>query len=297
MRKLTKRCRATPFFLGRLGVALVALTGFFLPSIVHGKIHLKISASSAVIEAFENWTSGNSWDQITNFKNANANRPVVDLVLQLQALKAGGLDFDFELERSLISSLAKKEIFEGQVDLTAETVWDNEIEERILLKSDTVIRDGEFAKGVYTLPSNQKMLKVTSLEELRGFNACVIGTWALDVKTLEAMKLKGVVKGAAPEIVFTNIQKGLGDFALWEFSSNPEMSVTIAGVKLVPVTGCKVAIRGSRSWAVSKTSPNAAAIHAALQAGTKILRDNGTIERAFRESGFFNPRVVDWKQF
>jgi hypothetical protein len=58
---------------------------------------------------------------------------------------------------------------------------------------------------------------------------------------------------------------------------------------------CKVAIMGSRSWIVAKASPLADVILHALARGVKILRDNGTIARAYQESGFFNPRVADWK--
>jgi len=46
-----------------------------------------------------------------NFQNSNASRPVVDLVLQLQALKAGGLDFDFELAPSITYELAKGSLY------------------------------------------------------------------------------------------------------------------------------------------------------------------------------------------
>src|SRR4029077_18229145 len=98
--------------------------------------------------------------------------------------------------------LAKKQILEGHVDLMAETIWDNEIDLATMLKTDTVIRQGEFVKGVYALPTSQELLKVTTAEALRGFTGAVVGTWALDVKTMEDMKLKGLVKSPTPEIVF-----------------------------------------------------------------------------------------------
>src|SRR4051812_38693753 len=65
------------------------------------KTHLKISVNAAAMDAFNNWNVSGSWGDIKSFKNGNATRPVVDLVLELQALKAGGLDFDFELVREL----------------------------------------------------------------------------------------------------------------------------------------------------------------------------------------------------
>jgi len=118
------------------------------------------------------------------------------LVLQLQALKAGGLDFDFELVPSITYELAKKELIHGHVDLTAETLWDDEIAENAetLLKSEPVIRNGEFVKGIYVLPTNDKLLKLASVDDVRGAIATVVASWALDVKTIESMKVKAVVQ-------------------------------------------------------------------------------------------------------
>jgi hypothetical protein len=284
------------FAWSKFGVVAMAALILSSGSASAAKVHVKISVPAAAMDAYQNWTAGVAWDQITNFKNANAMRPVVDLVLELQALKAGGLDFDFELVRALTYDLAKKQVAEGRVELTAETIWESEIDASLMLKTDPVIRHGEFVKGVYVLAGNQKLLGISSLEELQLLTAGVVGTWALDVKTMEEMKLKGLNKSATPELVFANIQKQQVDFTLWEFSSNADMSVLIGGVKLVPVPNCKVAIMGSRAWVVSKGAPNAEVVHKALAAGTKILRENGTIERAYKESGFHNPRVADWKR-
>jgi hypothetical protein len=262
------------------------------------KVHLKIAATGAAVDAFNNWTGTGGWEQISTYKNANAIRPVVDLVLQLQALKAGGLDFDFELVRTLTYELAKTEVIQGRADLAAETIWDSEIAEhpKALLSTDPIIRNGEFVKGVYVLPANEKLLKLSTPDELRACTGAVVAGWALDVKTLEDIKLAGLVKTPTPELVFTAIQKHQADFTLAEFSARPDLSTELAGVRLVPVPGCKVAIMGSRSWIVGRASPQAASLHAALVAGTKKLRDNGTIERAFSECGFFQARVADWKR-
>ena len=277
---------------------VLALAGVFLASPAAAKTHLKISACAEANDAFENWTTGTPWDQIGSFKNANAIRPAVDLLLELQALKAGGLDFDFELVRKLTYELAKVEVIEGRADLTAETIWDDEIaaNAKSLLKTDAIIRNGEFVKGVYVLPTNTKLLKISSLDELRDNVGAVVSNWDLDVKTVEGLQLKGLKKAIKPELVFTMIQKQQADFMLGEFSPTPDMGTVSGGVKLVPVPNCTVAIMGSRSWIVSKGSPQADAIFRALAKGTKILRDNGTIERAYKESGFFNPRVADWKR-
>lgn len=277
--------------------ALAGLLAFLVPA-AHAKVHVKIAANGAAIDAFNNWTAAVAWQDIKNFKSGNASRPAVDLVLELQALKAGGLDFDFELVRTLTYELAKMEVVQGRADLSAETIWDNEIAEHAaaVRKGPEVIRNGEFVKGVYTLPANAKLLAITTLDELRAYIGAVVGTWALDAKTLDDLKPKAVVRKPTPEIVFTTVKAGQADFTLAEFSSSADMAVELGGVKLVPVPNVKVAIMGSRSWCVAKASPEADALLKALEAGEKALRESGTIERAYQESGFFNPRVADWKR-
>lgn len=282
--------------LRKLGLATLALA--CLVPFASAKTHLKISANGAAIDAFENWTSGTPWTAIADFHNGNATRPVVDLVLELQALKAGGLDFDFEFVRTITNEQAKEAVISGGAQLTAETIWDDDIAAHAdaLAKTDPVIRNGEFIKGIYVLPGDEALLKVTTIDALRAATAAVVASWALDVKTIEAMKPASVDKKPTPELVYLAIQKGEAGFTLDEFSSNADLSIKKAGVKLVPIPHVTVAIAGARSWIVSKSAPESDAILAALAAGTKALRDNGTIERAYRESGFFNPAVADWKR-
>lgn len=278
-------------------VGLVALGATLLAPAAQAKTHLRISVNAAAMDAFNNWTGAGSYADITHFKNGNASRPVVDLVLELQALKAGGLDFDFDLVRELTYELAKQSVIDGRADLTAETIWDTEIAENAatLLHTDPILKNGDFVKGIYVLPTNEKLLKLTSRTDLAGATATVVSSWGLDVKTVESLSPKAIHKVATPEIAYMAIKHGEADFILDEFSSQPDLRVQRGGVTLVPVPGYTVAILGSRSWIVSKKTPDADAVLKALVAGAKILRDNGTIQRAYTESGFFNPKVADWK--
>lgn len=278
-------------------VGLVALGAAVLAPAAHAKTHLRISVNAAAMDAFNNWTGAGSYADIANFKNGNASRPVVDLVLELQALKAGGLDFDFELVRELTYELAKQSVIDGRADLTAETIWDSEIAENAatLLHTDPILKNGDFVKGIYVLATNEKLLKLTSRADLAEATATVVSSWGLDVKTVESLSPKAIHKVATPELAYMAIKRGEADFVLDEFSSQPDLRVQRGGVTLVPVPGYTVAILGSRSWIVSKKTADADAVLKALVAGAKVLRDNGTIQRAYTESGFFNPKVASWK--
>jgi len=282
-----------PAFRIMLGLAFV-----FSAALAEAKVHLKIAAPRPAVDAFGNWTAGISWEQISNFKNLNAIRPTVDLILELQALKAGGLDFDFELVACPDYERAKQEVVKGQADLAGETIWDNEIAElgSGLLKTEAILQNGDFVLGIYVLPTNEKMLKITTLDELRPFTAAVVSSWALDVKALEGMKIKGIEKVGHRDVVYKNIKAQKADFMLEQFSTKADMSTENCGVKLVPVPNCKVALDGSRSWIIPKSSPVSSEVFAALSSGIKVLRDKGIIQRAYTESGFFNARVADWKR-
>ena len=248
--KNLRRPRLLPALGTFLKFGVIALTAGLLAPSVQATTHLKISANGAAIDAFENWTSVTPWAQIENYRNANAARPVIDLLLELQALKAGGLDFDFELVRTINYEQAKIEVVEGRAQLTAETIWDDEIAEHAaaLRATDDIIRNGEFVKGIYVLPTNAALLKLSTIDELRAATGGVVSSWVLDVKTLEQLKPKAVEKRAAPELVFQAIQKGQIDFMLDEFSAAPDMSDQRAGVRLIPVPNYTVAIAGARAW-------------------------------------------------
>jgi hypothetical protein len=277
-------------------LGVIASLGISSVASAQTKAHLKISASSQVAESFKDWTAVTPWEKITSFTNTNANRPTVDLVLQLQALKTGGLDFDCQLMVVPNYGRALAEVAHGEADLTAETVWDKEIDESELLRTDVVIRNGEFEKGLYAIPGNLPVFKVSSAEELRSFAPGTVTAWFMDIKTMKAAQLKEPELAPRIESLAAMLEKKRADFVLLEFSANPDMSLEINGVRLVPVPNCKVAIKGSRSWVISPHSPHSKELQAALDKGLKSLREEGRIERAYKESGFFNQKVASWNR-
>lgn len=263
------------------------------------KVHLKVSATAQVSESFSKWTAEKPLAQITNYSSPYANRATVDLILELQALQAGGLDFDFEINVVPNNARARLEVVQGNADITAETIWDTQIEtdKAALLRTESIIRDGEFEKGIYVLPSNKAILQVKTLEELRQYVGVAVSSWETDVKTLRAIKPKAIELPSNNESVFGMIGKGRADFTLLELSSEADFGIEFNGTRLIPIPGIKTALAGgSRSWIVAKNSPNAEAIHAALVKGIVILRGEGRIQRAYKECGFFNTRAADWKR-
>jgi len=278
---------------------LFSFATVLLASSLEAKTHLKIAVGDSRIEgAFNRWNAATPWEKIDKYENPDAIRPVVDLVLLLQTLKAGGLDFDYELVLYPGYERSKLEAMQGHADLSAETIWDREIAEHgsEVLKTEPVIKIGEFEKGLYVLSTNEAALKVKSVDDLKNFVGAIPSSWGLDVELLEQLQPKSVEKPARIENVFMMIAKGRADFTLQEFSSKPDLSIETNGVRLIPIPNIKVAIADNRSWYVCKTLPHAKDVFAALEKGIKTLRTEGRFEKAYKESGFLNAATANWKR-
>ena len=259
-------------------------------------LHLRFAVTTLVAEAFSQWTGGIPVAEITSYNNPHATRGTVDFVLQLQALLAAGLDFDYELRVSDNNARTRHEVMQGYADLCSETIWDVDIEHAALVEVSPLIAQGEFEKGLYTVPGHERMLHVRSLEDLRPFVGVTVVSWKVDVRTLKALGIRGVEQVFKAENLFSALQQRRADFTLLEFAATPDMSVVHDNVRLIPVPECKVSLPGSRSWVVAQRSPHADVLADALERGLQALRSEGRVARAFRESGFLHPRVADWKR-
>lgn len=254
-----------------------------------------ISANKVVYDSFKEWADKKNCNDIDDFREMNLHRGVVELVLICKALNLGGLKPDIQLKKMPNYSRALIEAEKGVVTMPAETAWRIEIDEADFYVSDAIFEAGAIEVGIYALPTNVDIMKINSLDELKKFKGVSSDRWVVDWATLKAM---GVKTHSMPKLhlMFKFINVGRADFVLNEFSSEEDFSMEIAGVRLVPVPSIKVGLKGSRHFVVSKKAPNAEKVFEALQDGLKKLRLEGTISRAFEESGIVNPKVKHWKQ-
>jgi len=119
----------------------------------------------------------------------------------------------------------------------------------------------------------------------------------LALATCSASAAPPVLAAAEPsslESIYKMIGAERADFTLWSFNSQPGFEITVESVTLAPLPGIKVTMHGDRRFAVSKAYPDAQAILNALNKGLEILRSNGTIARAWRESAYINKRTESW---
>jgi hypothetical protein len=71
------------------------------------------------------------------------------------------------------------------------------------------------------------------------------------------------------------------------FNSTPDKSFTMGKIHLVPVEGIAVVLKDSRHFVISKLHPEGAEAFQAINKGLKILREKGTISKAYEQAGFF----------
>ncbi|AZQ85637.1 hypothetical protein EKO29_17550 [Colwellia sp. Arc7-635] len=259
------------------------------------EIETIISTNHFIYDSFQEWTKDTPCEKISDFNSPYANRGTVELIIICQALDVAGYKTKLKLkqypnyERALIQAKS------GDVHISAETLWEDDIDEEFFYKTSAIIKNGEFEKGIYTLAENTHVLKVGSLEELQALRAVMLRVWKVDWKTLQAMKIKTF---SAPNKInmFKMIKAKRIDFTILEFSHAEDMSNQLAGIRLVPVPNIKVGLQGTRYFVVSKKSLNAEALYNALNRGITKLRETGMITRALTESGFINQRVKFWNK-
>ncbi len=253
-----------------------------------------VSAEKMIVKVYREWSAQVPCERIKTYGFPDAPRGAVELMLACRALRLGGYPGSITVraypnyERALIEAKA------GRVTMTAETLWEMDIDEDYLLATAPIIRDGEFTAGLYTTPDRADVLAVRSLEELREFRTALPKIWRVGWKTLQAMGLREVVDVPGRDSMFQVLKAGRVDFILMEFSDEPDFSIKYEGLKLIPIPKIKYGLKGIRRFVVSKAAPDAKAIFEAMEGGIRRLRELGEIERAFRESGFHNERVAEW---
>ena len=237
---------------------------------------------------------------ISHFDGLGSRRDVVEVVLVQQALALGGMRLPVKLVKVDNSSDSYtrylKEILSGNATMGGNSAWLVDlvsIKDKVYI-SAPLIRSGEFEAGLYTTPDNKAALSARTLADVQMLTAVVAESWTPDVATLNSLKLRNVLETQSWDSMVGMVQKGRADVLLAPFQPTPDMSLSLVGYRLVPIPQVKVGLSGSRHYFVSRSAPNGAAAAAALERGLAILRSKGVIERAYRESGFFNSRTQNW---
>ncbi len=80
------------------------------------------------------------------------------------------------------------------------------------------------------------------------------------------------------------------------FQPTRDLALSALGIRLVPIQGIKVGLKGSRHVAISRKHALGKKAFDSLNKGLKVLRRKGVILKGYKDAGFFNEHVVRWKQ-
>lgn len=234
--------------------------------------------------------------EVNFYGGPHARRDVAELILLQQALHIGGFNqrLVFIEEENYFRSI--RNTVEGKTLTMSGSIWLQDLEtftEKIFV-SQPLVREGEFIVGVYTSPKNQRALASKNLAELTPLRVVSSRQWKPDLKALENLGFQKVMYTPNWINMARMINAGRVDLTLAPFGQEKDLHIRADGIELVPVPNMKIMLPGSRHWPVSKKHPLGNTFYAALEKGLTELRASGTIERAYRESGFFQESVTNW---
>ncbi|WP_288841247.1 hypothetical protein [uncultured Deefgea sp.] len=272
-----------------------------LPGFANDKT-ITILTQQDVFNDYQQFIAGRDPVTLTQYGGPGSRRDVVELVLVQQALKAGGNSYPIKIVKVDNTSDSYnrfiKEITSGSATLGGNSAWLvdlKQINDKVFI-SEPSIRQGEFEAGLYTTADNADARLSKTLPQIQALTAVVAESWLPDVATLEAIKFKHVLKTQSWDSMVGMLGKKRADVLLAPFQPTPDLSMQAGGRKLVPISNVKVGLQGSRHFFVSKASPIGSDVAKSLNMGLAKLREQGTIEKIYRDSGFFNSATRNWER-
>lgn len=246
---------------------------------------------------YELFLDGRNPIEITDYSGLESRRDVVEVILIQQALVLGGISDPIRFIVASSHARIIKQVHSGTALMSGNSIWYDLLNDRDLLYvSEAVIEKGQFEAGLYTILENQKTLSAKSLLDVRSLTAVSSKAWIIDWQTLNSMKMSSLINTVKWSSMVKMVAKGRADFLLAPFQPSKDMSFSPEGVHLVPVQNIKIGLQGTRHFAVSKRHPKGKEAIKALDAGILLLKEQGIINKAYSESGFFNEAVKDWKK-
>jgi len=257
----------------------------------------RVLVPNDVLQDFDRFLAGRDPLLLQQFGGPHARRDVVELALLLQALALGGIRST--PQRAGMPSVPRlvRELAQAQGLCSGTTYWREDLHEPAdLLLSRTMVADGEFVAGIYTRPARADVLAVQSLDELRRLRFVSNRHWRVDWATLQGLGIEQLAHADTWEAMPRMLAAGRADVVLAPFQPSADLSIEVDGVRLVPIPGLKLGLRGTRHYLVSRRHPLGQAWLAALDAGLQQLQAQGLVQRAYQQSGFFHPAVAGWKR-
>ncbi len=234
---------------------------------------------------------------VSDFSGVNSQRDVVEFILVQQALKLGGFDAEFNFLQGNYDGRNIKLLRKGLLLTSFDTIWRSALinDDSNVFISEPVIRKGEYFAGLYTNKANLARLASMNLTHLNDISVVSSRDWHVDWITLQSFKPKQLLHESDWIVMAKTVSRGWVDVMLAPFTNQQPFQYSGPDYRIYAIPNIKIALQDSRHFVVSKHHPLGEAAFNALTKGLKILRENGTIERAYRQAGFLNSETESWR--
>lgn len=260
---------------------------------------LSILVPTSIVDDFNIFVDGRDILSIDHYGGETSRREVAEMVLMHQALFLGGYNGEIKYVAQEVDYLRSLHmIADGNAAVFGATAWYENIsaENSPYWVTKPLVRNGEFVVGLYTNASNSKAMSVKSLSDLRRLRAVSNVHWGTDWRNLELLNLTHVYSVRQWSNMARMVQAQRADFTLAPFHSNSGRVLVTEDFELTPIPNVSLALEGSRHWVTSKAHPMGEKAYQSLSRGLASLRNQGSIVRAYSESGFFQPKHNHWPE-
>ncbi len=249
---------------------------------------LKIGAPADVVKDFHLFLAQRPIADIHDFTHPYSRRDVVELTLFLQALLRLEPKVDYELTTVDSYAIGIEQLRAGKIAALATTVWKSDLTPypKEIQFSEAIIANGESVVGVFTTQEKLQSLDCHHLDDLRQLRFVSNRDWSADWKAIQALGVEHCADVKTWRQMVYMVSSGECDALLAPFHQDTNAEIELDDCRLVPIPGIKIGLNDSRHFAASKDA-HATIIVSNVFPQLKALVDNGQVEKALRECGFY----------
>lgn len=258
---------------------------------------ITIAIQDDIKAQYYQFINGRNILDVDDYRGLTASRDVVEHALLVKAVRLGGFQLPIKYIQVDHQPRRIKLMEQGLIHLSATPLWLNEIKpsEHKLFISKAILEKGRAEAGLYTHSTNRSVLSVDAPAELTKLIAVSNQNWHHDWEILKQLNFSGVYHTGKYTTMLDMLFKKRADVMLGPFNNTEDLSFEHNGQTYVPIKNFKVIMPDSRHFAVSRFTAQSQPLIEALEKGLKILKENGEIEKAYRQSGYVNEKVASWQ--
>ncbi len=276
-------------------LALTSASHATITADASASISVTVASPADVAQAYGTLLGERNCNGIPPESLHGAPRGSIELLILCVALTATSNQSDVALKVIPFPNYARslRTVETGGADVSAESIWLEDISSANLLYSDPLIRSMEFEKGLYVTSKallDRHPINADYIQSLRGIT---VKNWAYDWNLLNQIT-PHTVSATRYSAIYQMMLRERADFTLLRFVNTKDMTQTMEGTPMYPIPGIKVRFSGSRHYVISRQSPHAEVLQFHINQGLKRLRESGQLHAYLQAMGLGLEQTQDW---